>query len=144
MSFKIIPCIEEVNAPSTGVNGPLSVASSISINPVGMILTSKTSPSTSTAYSVGMLTPSLVISACLGDNNSSSSTSPFKNLVASAGNNASVRISSSFLIKPSFSPCFLNSSYSGLSKSAGLQSIGFSSPMIFLANLLLTGAGGLP
>ena len=51
--FKTIPCMDEVIPPSTGVNGPFSV-SSISMNPVGMILTSNTSPSTSTAYSVGI------------------------------------------------------------------------------------------
>ena len=49
VSLITIPCIVEINPPSTGVNGPFSV-SSTSINPVGMILTSYTSPSTSTLY----------------------------------------------------------------------------------------------
>ena len=127
--FKTIPCIGEVIAPSTGEKGRWS-ESSIWKYPVGKILTSNMSPSTSTLYSVGI---AVVLSeSCDLGLSSSSSASPLKNLAPTSGYNAKVRTSSGFLTIPSSSPNFLYFSSSGSSKSAGLQSIGFSSPNIFL------------
>ena len=86
LSLITIPCIGEGTAPSTGLKFPDSV-SSISMNPVGMILTSNTSPSTSTLYWVGIPIPSFSSMVCAGLS-SSSSASPLRNFGAIGGYNA--------------------------------------------------------
>ena len=77
-NFRIIPCILEVTPPSTGPLGAFTL-DPISMNPVGTTLTSKSSPSTSTLYSVG-IDAVFEPSTFFGISSGSSITSPLKNL----------------------------------------------------------------
>ena len=125
--------MDAVNAPGIGPMSP-EPCCPICMYPVGMILTSKISPSTSTEYSVGIALKSSSLELPIWTSgNASSSSSPLRNCLATGGNIARVSTSSSFLMIPKSSPSFLKFSYSGSIKSAGLQVIGSSSPIIFLA-----------